>query len=127
MLLNKNYNKKDIQSILSILTKSLKTEPLTFDPGLNKKIKIEKNKIILNCWRHYFKELFPLTKNTYKRIEGVTLINTIFANELMNITHKLYINATFFRVGMDSLKNNAEIYKEPLQKNEIKYNNDNNE
>ena len=45
----------------------------------------------------------------------------------MNITHKLYINATFFRVGMDSLKNNAEIYKEPLQKNEIKYNNDNNE
>lgn len=108
MKINTNYDKLFIRTLLKILHK----ESTTFDPGLGTDIEIQKSKIILECWRKYFQILYPIYIEKEKdRKKTIKQIHLIFGNELENVSRSLFINATFFRVGVLTLMENVNKYK----------------
>lgn len=107
-MLKTAYDKLFIRTVL----KRLNMEISTFDPGLGTDVEIQKSRIILECWRRYFQILYPIYIEKEKdRKKTIKQIHLIFGNELENVARSLFINATFFRVGVLTLMENVNKYK----------------
>lgn len=107
-MLNQAYDKPFIRTVL----KRLNMDISTYDPGLGTDVVIQKCKIVLDCWRKYFQILYPIyIKKEKDRKLAVKQIHIIFGNELEGVARSLFLNATFFRVGIITLLENVNKYK----------------
>lgn len=118
MQLNKIYDKQYIIGVcksLTLLGSSDNQKNKFYEPAKDSYVKMDKQKLFINCWREYFKQLMPLYKN--KKL-GIIITHLIFGNEISKIETTLFSNALYFRVSLRGLYNKIKINKSRIEQYE---------
>lgn len=110
--LNPIYNLGFIQTTIFLLNKHLaRNNPKFFNINLQKYILLPKTQIMINCWRLYFKELYPILRTKYSPLETRRLINLIFGNEIKQYRKLDHTTALSYNVNIALIAQNLQLYK----------------